>query len=169
MVSASLLVVFPLLMAFAVFSDILTMTIPNRVPAILAVAFVVLAVSTGLPLPALSLHLLIGLVVLGITFGCFAAGWMGGGDAKLMAATALWFGPTEALAQYLLISSVFGGILTLGLLMARAQLMPATGIGFVDHLLQKETGIPYGVALGAGGLVTFSSSGWIEIALKAAG
>src|SRR6188768_1731136 len=86
------LMLFPALMAFAAASDLLTMTISNRVSLILAAGFLVLAPISGMPLQEFLLHVGAGLTVLVIAFACFAMGWMGGGDAKVAAAAAMWFG-----------------------------------------------------------------------------
>ena len=55
------------------------------------------------------LHLGAGAVVLAVTFTFFSRGWIGGGDAKLAAATALWLG-FDQLMNYLLYASLFGGV-----------------------------------------------------------
>src|SRR5436190_13187702 len=86
------LLLFPALMAFAAASDLFTMTISNRISLLLLAGFVVLAVLGGMSLHAISMHIAAGFAVLTIAFVCFALGWVGGGDAKLAAATALWFG-----------------------------------------------------------------------------
>ena len=166
MIDVVLLTLFPFCMVFASTSDILTMTISNRIPVILTLGFVVLALATGLPLQAVGLHLAVGVVALAVTFGFFAAGWMGGGDAKLIAATVLWFTPGPELFQYLLLGSAYGGALTVGLLAARANLVPATRFAFLDRLLEPDTGVPYGIALGAAGLTVYSSSHWVDIAVR---
>ena len=38
------------------------------------------------------MHLGAGAAVLVVAFACFAMGWVGGGDAKVAAGVALWFG-----------------------------------------------------------------------------
>lgn len=166
MTAAAIFVIFPFAMAYAAFSDLVSMTIANRVSIVLVAAFIGLAVVIGMPLEAIGLHVGVAFATLVVAFGCFAAGWMGGGDAKLLAATALWFGPTQLLLDYLVLGTVFGGILTLGLLLARASFVPVTGIGFVDHLLEKETGVPYGIGLGAAGLTAYTSSDWVSLAVR---
>src|SRR5581483_10282558 len=118
------LLLFPALMAFAASSDLLTMTIPNRVSAIMLVGFVLLALVTGMSFENVALHAGAGLLVLVITFTFFAFGWIGGGDAKLAAVTALWFG-FDHLLDYALFGSLFGGALTLLLLYFRSLPMPA--------------------------------------------
>lgn len=166
MIPAAILVIFPFAMAYAAASDLVSMTIANRVPALLAVSFLGLAVLTGMPAGAIGLHLLLGAACLLVTFGFFAAGWMGAGDAKLITASLLWFGPGEAAVQYLAVSAALGGALTLGLLVARAHLAPVTGIDFLDRLLEHDAGVPYAIALGAGGLAVYPSSPWVDIALR---
>lgn len=155
------LAVFPFLMIYAVVSDILTMRIANRVSIILVAGFVAAALLVGLAPATIAAHLGVGALCLCVTFLLFTAGWIGGGDAKLTAATAVWFGPSALLLNYFLIAAVFGGVLTLALLMARQIMVPATGVEFVDRLLRRDTGIPYGVALGTAGLVTFGDSFWM--------
>ena len=59
-------------------------------------------------------------------------------------------------------------LLTVGLLLSRSVFVPATGIDFIDRLLEPETGVPYGIALGAAGLVVYSGSFWMDAALGAA-
>ena len=86
------LLLFPALMAFAASSDLLTMTISNRLSLALAGGFFLLTLITGMTLHAFALHLAAAAVVLVIAFIFFSQGWIGGGDAKLVAATALWFG-----------------------------------------------------------------------------
>ena len=69
------------------------------------------------------MHVGAGAAVLVIAFGCFAMGWVGGGDAKVAAAAALWFGFAH-LMNYLLYASLFGGALTLLLLQFRQWQLP---------------------------------------------
>src|SRR6266852_4285963 len=86
------LLLFPALMAFAAASDLFTMTISNRVSLALMAGFLALAVLSGMGLTDILSHVGAGATVLAVTFACFAMGWVGGGDAKVPAAAALWFG-----------------------------------------------------------------------------
>jgi len=52
----------------------------------------VLAPLTGMGLHDMLSHLGAGAAVLAVAFACFAIGQVGGGDAKVAAAAALWFG-----------------------------------------------------------------------------
>jgi prepilin peptidase CpaA len=157
------LLLFPALMAFAASSDLLTMKIPNWVSLIMIGGFVVLALAAGMSLQQFALHAGAGLLVLCITFGFFARGWIGGGDAKLAAATALWFG-FEHLLDYALYGSIFGGVLTLVLLQYRAFPLPAVLVGRVwaERLHQPNGGVPYGIALAAAAMVVYPSTAWMQ-------
>ncbi|MDP4023550.1 prepilin peptidase [Methylobacterium sp. NEAU 140] len=149
-----ILIVFPFLMAYAAASDLLTMLIPNRISLALVAGFAALS-ATGLMSPAeIGLHVGAGAVVLAATFGLFALGVIGGGDAKLAAATALWLG-FDGLLDYLVVASLLGGALTLAILAARSHPLPArvARLPFALHLHDAKTGIPYGIALAAAALV----------------
>jgi prepilin peptidase CpaA len=163
MLDLARLLVFPALMAFAAASDLFTMTISNRISLALAGCFLVLALLTGMAMDDILLHLGAGAVVLAVAFGCFAFGWVGGGDAKLAAAAALWFGFAQ-LMNYLLYASVCGGILTLVLLQLRQWPLPypLNGQAWLLRLHAKESGIPYGIALSAGALLIYPETDWIK-------
>jgi prepilin peptidase CpaA len=154
-----LLLVFPALMAFAAMSDLLTMTIPNRVSLLLIAGFLAMALLTGMHWSIIGMHLAAGTLVLVITFGLFAAGWIGGGDAKLAAATGLWCG-FGVLLEYALVASMLGGLLTLLILSWRNLLLPefALKVNWITRLHQAKTGIPYGIALAAAGLVVYPNT-----------
>jgi prepilin peptidase CpaA len=163
MTEAIKLLLFPAMMAFAASSDLLTMTIPNRVSLIMLGGFVLLAVTTGMSLEQFAIHVGAGLLVLAIAFAFFARGWIGGGDAKLAAATALWFG-FEHLMEYLVYGSIFGGVLTLLLLQYRALPLPGILIGrtWAERLHEPKGGVPYGIALAAAAMVVYPSTPWMQ-------
>ncbi|MCX7899756.1 MAG: prepilin peptidase, partial [Methylocystis sp.] len=123
MVETAALVIFPLLMVFSAFSDLFTMTIPNRVSALLVVTFFALAAYLPLSWEALLAHLSCGAAVLALTFVLFHFGWVGGGDAKLASATALWLG-WGSLLDYGVIASLFGGALTVAVVLLRWYDLP---------------------------------------------
>lgn len=159
MVEILILSLFPLLMAYAAASDLLSMTISNRVSLILLIGFMVTALSVGLPWPEIALHAAAGAFVLAITFGMFAAGWIGGGDAKLAAVTALWLG-WDRLIDYGICASLFGGALTLVLLQFRSYPLPrfSASMPWLLRLHHHKTGVPYGIALAAAGLAVYGDS-----------
>lgn len=163
MLDVARLLVFPALMAFAATSDLFTMTISNRVSLALVASFLALAPLTGMGLEQVLLHFGAGALVLVLAFGCFAMGWMGGGDAKILAAVSLWFGFSHLL-DYLLYASVFGGALTLLLLQFRQWPLPymLAGQAWLLRLHAKESGIPYGVALAIGALLVYPETDWVK-------
>jgi prepilin peptidase CpaA len=138
------LMLFPALMAFAAASDLFTMTISNRVSLALAAGFLALALLSGMGLYDTLAHI-------------------GGGDAKVAASAALWFGFGHLL-DYLLYASLFGGVLTLLLLQFRQWPLPYPFAG-QDWLLKlhaKNSGIPYGIALAIGALTVYPQTEWIK-------
>jgi prepilin peptidase CpaA len=157
------LVLFPALMAVAASSDLLTMTISNRISLILAGGFFVMALLVGMSGTDVLLHMGAGATVLVLAFGCFAMGWIGGGDAKLAAATALWFG-FDHLLIYLIYASLFGGALTLLLIQFRMIPLPHVLAAqvWVQRLHQKDGGVPYGIALAAAALVVYPDTIWMK-------
>ena len=93
-----LLTIFPGAMAFAAATDLFTMTLPNRLALAIVAFFFVLAPMAGLGWSDVGLHVALALAALAVTFCMFSLGWIGGGDAKLFAATCLWLGPSAILA-----------------------------------------------------------------------
>jgi prepilin peptidase CpaA len=157
------LMLFPALMAFAAASDLFTMTISNRVSLALVAGFFALALLSGMGLYDILSHVGAGALVLAVAFACFAMGWVGGGDAKVAAAAALWFG-FGYLMNYLLYASLFGGALTLLLLQFRQWPLPYpfAGQAWLLKLHAKESGIPYGIALAIGALMIYPETEWIK-------
>jgi len=165
LIDALRLLFFPALMAFAASSDLFTMTISNRLSLALAACFAVLTVLSGMTLPAIGLHLAAGCLVLVISFVLFTQGWIGGGDAKLAAATALWFG-FDYLFDYVIYASIFGGVLTLMILQFRHMALPAllAKQAWIQRLHERSGGVPYGIALAAAALVVYPHTGWMPAA-----
>ena len=156
------LLLFPALMAFAASSDLLTMTISNRLSLALAGGFFLLMIVTGMSLHAAGMHVAAAAVVLVVEFIFFSQGWIGGGDAKLAAATALWFG-FDYLLDYLIYASLFGGALTLAIIQFRKIPLPAmlARQGWILRLHETDAGIPYGIALAAAALAVYPKTGWM--------
>ena len=160
MLEALIFIVFPFCMLFSAISDMMSMTISNRVPVLLLVVFAIVAPLTGMAPVDIAWHFAAGLLVLTVTFGLFALGGMGGGDAKLLAASALWFGFNLQLLQYLVSSAFIGGVLTLMILSFRSSginVLTSQNM-FLRHFSDQKAGIPYGIALGIGGLMTYPDS-----------
>ena len=165
MTVAAIFVVLPFCLAFAAFSDLLTMTIPNRISANLVGGFAPVALLAGLDLLQICLHVAAAAAVFAACFCLFATNIMGGGDAKLLTASAVWFGFNTSLVTFLLYVSAFGGLLTLVILLLRSQenLILAARIP-VPRLLLTAKKIPYGVAIALGGLAAYPSSPLMQVA-----
>jgi prepilin peptidase CpaA len=163
MTDAIRLFLFPTLMAFAAFSDLFTMTISNRVSLLLIAGFFVMAALIGMSGWDILSHIGAGLAVLAVTFALFACGWIGGGDAKLAAATALWLG-FDPLMSYLVYASLFGGVLTLAIMRYRLMPLPAVleGRDWALRLHRADAGVPYGIALAAAALAIYPQTVWMR-------
>ena len=88
----ALFLIFPAAMVFAGSMDLFTMTIPNRISIGMVAGFLVAAPFSSLTLTAFLWHLAAGFSMLVVGILMFSRGWLGGGDAKLLAAATLWLG-----------------------------------------------------------------------------
>jgi prepilin peptidase CpaA len=152
---------FPALLIVAALRDATSMTIPNWISIALAAAFAPAALAAGLGVAEALACLGVGIAALAIGVALFALRWIGGGDAKLLAAAALWLG-LPGIASFLLWTALAGGALALVLLSARrfAALsgLPAAPPAWLARLLKPEGDIPYGIAIAAGALAAFTQS-----------
>jgi prepilin peptidase CpaA len=156
MIEDMIFIIFPTLMIFAAISDLLTFKISNRIPLLLFFGYVVIAVSSGFSFEQVAQDFLCGLVVLLISIVLFNFKLLGGGDAKLAAATAFWLG-WENLFSYGMVASLVGFLLTLAIVGARFSELPPwlLSMSFISRLADKSNGVPLGVALAVGGLVVY--------------
>ena len=136
-----LLGILAVLLIVAAVIDVRTFTISNKLNLTIALLAPLYWLATALPLwPGIGIQVATALGVFILLAAAFYAGMMGGGDVKLAAATALWFSP-ESTIRFLIVMSLAGGVLTLGVL--------------AWHRLKRREGrpeIPYGVAIALGGL-----------------
>ena len=153
------MLLFPIAMALAASSDLLTMRISNKLVLFLVVSFCVVALMADLPFQQFALHVACALVALAVGFGLFAMRWIGGGDAKLAAATTLWLGFGLTL-PYLLYAGLLGGALTLIILALRS--LPLTPFlaryRWLERLHDKKSGVPYGIALALAGMLVYTNT-----------
>ena len=162
MMAFLILTVFSMCMILAMFTDMFTMKIPNRLVLALIGAFVIFAPIAGMSLATAGWHFLIAAIVLVGGFALFSFGLFGAGDVKFASATALWIG-TSGTLEYLVLAAVFGGIAALLLICVRQVALPLSllKIEWVDRLHNKKTGIPYGIALGPAALMVFPQTPWM--------
>lgn len=135
----------------AAIEDVRRYTISNWIPAALIALWCVYAPVSGMGWTVAGLSLAAGVGVLAITMALWAPGWLGGGDAKLLAALALWFGWPSVLS-FLLLAVICGGFLALGLLILRrfAPGLPVSPAKLAASPLGGGAPVPYGVAIAAG-------------------
>jgi len=160
MIEYPLLLVFPIAMTFAAAFDLLTMTIPNKISIALALAFLIVAPLIGLTPTQIGMHAATGFGMLVVGFILFSNGFMGGGDAKLLAASSLWLG-FDSLLPFLLAIGILGGLLSVAVLALRR--IPETyvfGPAWLTRLRSKSSGIPYGLAIGGAALWLYPQTQW---------
>ncbi|WP_439470849.1 A24 family peptidase [Brevundimonas sp.] len=155
----SLLAVMPALLIIAGLKDLTTMKIPNWVSLALVVTFPIAAIAVGLPLETVAISVGVSVVALFVGAGMFALNWIGGGDAKVMAASCLWLG-VQGSGMFVLWTALVGGLFCLFLLFARFHSRPYLlgAPGWVVQLMEPRGAIPYGVAICAGALLAWPSS-----------
>jgi len=145
--------VFTVLVLYAAWSDARTLRIPNWVSLSLVALFVPTALIAGMPLEALMWHLIVavGVLMFGITL--FAFGLFGGGDAKLLAACALWVGWPQVI-WFLTAVVLVGGVLSLCVVGLRKGLgmWPDWLVRSAKGLFEPNKAIPYGIAIVAGAI-----------------
>jgi prepilin peptidase CpaA len=150
---------FPAVVIIAAMRDVTTFTIPNWLSLLAIVAFFPVALLAHVPLAMFGAAVAVGVGALVLGILMFSLGWIGGGDAKLFAACALWLG-FPAVLPFMVWTSLAGGVLALTLLWSRklAVSYPAVGPAWFGRLMQPGGDVPYGLAIAVGALVAFPSS-----------
>jgi prepilin peptidase CpaA len=153
-----LLAAFVLLLAAAAVWDVATMTIPNWISIAMTALFPLAALFAGWSLSDLGVNLGLGFAVLVVTFTMFQFKLLGGGDAKLMAATSVWVGLAGVL-PFLIWMVIAGGALSMLLIVTRRFAYPGEGKPeWANRLLDRKKGAPYAVAISTGGLIALMQS-----------
>ena len=146
--------VFPIALAYAAVCDLMSYEIPNRISLTLLAVYLVASVFGSLGFVNIGWHLAAGAAVLAVGILLFAAGIFGGGDAKLLAVCAVWLGWANLL-KFFVIVALIGGVLALFLIAFRRITLPASWekLAWIRGLHAEDGGIPYGVAIGLGGIL----------------
>lgn len=170
MVSILVVAILPALLIAAAFFDLTTFTIPNMLPAAMLVLFAAFLLAIALAGQGLNWsdtwpHLLAGAVALVAGMALFAAGWVGGGDAKLFAMACLWLG-WDSMFEYTFVASLLGGMLTVTLVVLRRFPLPAllATQPWLARLADRNSGVPYGVALAIAALIVLPDTELFRIA-----
>lgn len=163
MLVSTLILVFPIAMIIAALTDLVTFKIPNKISIALAAAFVVWALAIGMPLQKFGLHVALGVGMLLAGVALFSVNVIGGGDAKLLAAGALWMGPTDILS-FIILTSAAGGLLCVAILIYRSMLPPKFLLAhsWAMRLHDKKVGAPYGVAIAIAALWLYPTTVWMQ-------
>lgn len=164
MVAYLILSVFPAALIVAALNDIYEFKIPNWISILLIVAYPAAGMAVGASMATLLEGFLIGAGALTLGFALFAGRVVGGGDAKLLAATAPWLG-AGALGPFLFLTAVSGLGLAVAMMMFRK--MPILPIyshaPWLIELHQRKKDLPYGVAIASGGLLSFSQTPFFQL------
>ena len=153
----------PLLAVAAGVFDFIAMRIPNWLNAAIALSMVAVALLMGMPLHLFGLHLLTGAVVLVLGFGLFAGGFIGGGDAKLLAAVALWMGWPQVV-MVLGVTSLAGGALAIAMKAWQAIRIEHTvrDTAWLKQVFRAKLDLPYGAAIAVGAVVAYPDTWWMQ-------
>lgn len=147
---------FIFLVSYAIVADLRDMRVPNWVPLAIGGLFLLhsLTLHSASTLPA---HLLTGAAVLAGAFALFALGVFGGGDAKFLAALALWMGPGQ-FGPFLLLTALLGGSAAVAILALKRVL--ALNPALEDHAAlakplawARQAKLPYALPLGLAALL----------------
>ncbi|WP_158927228.1 prepilin peptidase [Acidisphaera sp. S103] len=141
--------------------DIMTRTVPNWMPLSLGVLATILAAIEF----RLAWGLGFGLAVFVLCVIFWWRGWMGGGDVKLLGATAIVVAPAAA-GSFVLAVSLSGGVLAMAYLVGRV-LVPRPAAQRPRHLLRRVLRVeawrirhrgplPYACAIAAGTIFVLS-------------
>jgi prepilin peptidase CpaA len=152
--------IFPALTIVAALYDATSYRIPNWISLAILAAFAVAAPLSGAPLVTLGLCVATGVVMLAAGVGLFALRALGGGDAKLLAASALWFGWPQ-ISIFLLCTVVAGAALAVFLMLIRWDAVRphlTKGPGWLVRLSAPGREMPYGIAIACGALAALPAS-----------
>ncbi|MBY0422474.1 MAG: prepilin peptidase [Parvularculaceae bacterium] len=165
MISVILMAVYPAALLIAAANDLFEFKIPNWISIVLVVAYVAAGLVLGAPTDVFLGGLLIGAGALVLGFVLFAFRIFGGGDAKLLAALAPWLGVSAAFQGVVNIAFA-GGIVAMALIIfRRTPVIPLYArSAWLLQLHERRKEIPYGIAIAAGGLMTFPSTPYFQLA-----
>jgi len=139
-----------IVLALAAVQDIASLRIANLFPVLMVALYAVWVAMVGWN-GSLWLNAASFLAMLGVGIIMFGRGWLGGGDVKLLAATALWF-PLAGLPALIAYVTMIGGLMTLVLIALRRVVMSGSGDQIRNPVLKPKGPIPYGVAIAVGAI-----------------
>lgn len=165
MIAYLLLSVFPAALIIAAANDLYEFKIPNWISATLFCASFAAGAALGAPGAVLLQGAILAGAALAIGFTLFAFNVVGGGDAKLFAGVAPWIG-LSGFVPFLFNMAFAGGVLALALILFRRSppLPIYAHAPWIIRLHQEKKAIPYGVAIAAGGVLSFQNTPYFQLA-----
>ncbi len=166
MIAYLLLSVFPAALLIAAANDIYEFKIPNWISIILIAVYPAAGFAIGASPHVVVEGALIGAAALTIGFALFALKIIGGGDAKLFAATAPWLG-LSSLGIFLFNTAVSGLVLALAMGMFRKfPVLPVYAHApWLIRLHERKKDLPYAVAIASGALLSFSQTPYFQLVI----
>jgi len=145
----SLAIGLAVLVLAAAWCDTSARRLPNAICGLILAGYPAIFATAAAPQPVWG-GVGAGAAVFAVGIAVFAAGWLGGGDVKLLSVLALWAGPAH-LAGFLLITVLAGGVLAVGALIY-GRLVTWVPVLAVGGEPTAQPTLPYGVAIACGGL-----------------
>ena len=143
------------LLCWALVSDALTMKIPNRISVGIVALYPAWVIATGMTLEHILMPLALAAGMLLAGFLAVDRGWIGGGDAKMLAAISLWAGE-PLLLVLIFVTTLVGGVMATAAILSEAMRRRAVlarggevNGPFLTSVIKSK--IPYGVAIAIGG------------------
>ncbi|WP_375201344.1 A24 family peptidase [Hyphococcus sp.] len=166
MIAYLLLSVFPAALLIAAANDVYEFKIPNWISIVLICVYPLAGLAVGASYDVVGEGVLIGAAALALGFALFAFKIVGGGDAKLFAATAPWLG-LASLGVFLINTAMAGLVLAIVMGMFRKfPLLPVYAHApWLIRLHERKKDLPYAVAIAAGGLLSFSQTPYFQLVI----
>ena len=161
-----LLAIFPALALYAALHDFRHYRIPNRLNLAIFASFFPVALLLGMPWDVMLWHVIGFATVFGlmfVTYMLFGGGKFGGGDAKMIAAAAIWI-DWGHLLDYGLMVALAGGVLAVIMWLWRTLQIEyhvwMQGDTALRKVMSHQVKLPYGAAIAAGGIYAYTLSWW---------
>jgi prepilin peptidase CpaA len=158
----------PALVIVAALTDVSAYRIPNWLTGSMTILFFPMAFASGMPLDVFSWHLVTGFALFFAGYAIYAAGLWGGGDAKMMTAIGLWFGP-DHIMSFLFFTAICGGIVAIvyaiwyHIVMSLSVHSSDANLSYIQRFNKLCPNLPYGLALAVGAIMAFKQTWWMGI------
>lgn len=165
MISLMALAAFPAALLIAALNDLYEFKIPNWVSIALVVSYFAAGLAIRAPMPVVFEGAALASGALVIGFALYAGNIIGGGDAKLFAATVMWIGASSFVEFFMNMALAGAGIALALVLFRKSPVLPIYAhAGWLLRLHQRPSDMPYGVAICIGGLLTFQQTAYFRLA-----